>query len=159
MSAFEVSDLIVRAATANDAETIVDFNNRMARETEGRTLDPAVLFAGVRAALADPAKAIYFVAESGGQVIRSAHDHARMERLAEWGHLVGPERLRPPRTTAGGASSAGGLYAQARQEARSAGAVGIRLYVEQDNSVAQAGVRGGFGMGLSHYRVMEEMFT
>ena len=39
-----------------------------------------------------------------------------------------------------------------------AGAVGIRLYVEQDNSVAQR-CYAQLGMGLSHYRVMEEMFT
>ena len=70
MSGSDASDLIVRPSAApTDAETIVDFNAGMAHETEGLSLDLAVLSAGVRAGLADPGKAIYFVAESRGRVV------------------------------------------------------------------------------------------
>ena len=39
------------------------------RRREGKTLDPAVLAAGVAAGLADPHKGLYFVAEEGGEVV------------------------------------------------------------------------------------------
>src|SRR6476660_9701809 len=50
----DTSGSIVRDASSADVEAIVDFNARMAQETEGLVLDPSVLSAGVRAALADP---------------------------------------------------------------------------------------------------------
>jgi len=56
----------VRSASAADHAIIVSFNRRMAAETEGKTLDPAVLEAGVRQALADPARCLYFIAELSG---------------------------------------------------------------------------------------------
>ena len=58
----------VRAATPADAPLVIEFNRRLAEESEGKTLDPAVLGPGVRAALADPRKALYFLAEAEGSV-------------------------------------------------------------------------------------------
>ena len=55
--------LVIRDATPADAPTIVDFNTRMAWETEHKRLDPTVITAGVAAALAQPLYARYFVAE------------------------------------------------------------------------------------------------
>jgi GNAT superfamily N-acetyltransferase len=55
--------LVIREATAADAPVIVDFNTRMAWETEHKRLDPATLTAGVDAALRQPLYARYFVAE------------------------------------------------------------------------------------------------
>ena len=59
----------VRRAGAADAPTVVDFNCRLAQESEGKTLDAAVLAPGVAAGLADPHKAAYFVAEEGTEVV------------------------------------------------------------------------------------------
>ena len=59
----------IRPARADDAAMIAEFNARMAHETEALTLDRAILDAGVRAALADPNKARYFVADAGGKVV------------------------------------------------------------------------------------------
>jgi GNAT superfamily N-acetyltransferase len=155
MSGPDASDLIVRTANPTDAETIIDFHARMARETEGLSLDPAVLSAGVRAALVDPGKAIYFVAESGGRVVGQlmiTHEWSDWRNGDIWWvqsvYVHADHRRR-------GIFRA--LYAHARREAEAAGAVGIRLYVEQDNSIAQQ-CYARLGMGLSHYRVMEEMF-
>jgi len=156
MPGSDASDLIVRSAAPTDAETIVDFNARMARETEGLSLDPAVLSAGVRAALADPAKAIYFVAESGGRVVGQlmiTHEWSDWRNGDIW--WVQSVYVHPDHRRRGVFRA---LCAHARQQAEVAGAVGIRLYVEQDNSVAQR-CYARLGMGLSHYRVMEEMFT
>jgi GNAT superfamily N-acetyltransferase len=61
----------VRRAAAADAAVLVEFNRLLARESEGKELDPNVLAAGVAAGLADPQKAEYFVAEDpqGGGVL------------------------------------------------------------------------------------------
>ena len=146
---------IIRSARAADADTLVDFNARMARETEGLSLDPAVLSPGVRAALADPAKAIYFVAESGGRVIGQlmiTHEWSDWRNGDVWwvqSVYVHPDHRRQGVFRA--------LYDHARGEAKKAGAVGLRLYVEENNAAALAVYRQ-LGMGMTHYRVMEEMF-
>src|SRR4051812_6667115 len=59
---------LVRPARPDDAATIVDYNAAMALETERLTLDRAVLSRGVRAVIADPGKARYFVGEIDGRV-------------------------------------------------------------------------------------------
>src|SRR5438105_3262079 len=58
--------LNVRAATAADAAVVVEFNRLLAEESEGKTLDPALLRPGVTAVLADPVKGLYFLAEEAG---------------------------------------------------------------------------------------------
>ncbi|MBM3871694.1 MAG: GNAT family N-acetyltransferase, partial [Verrucomicrobia bacterium] len=60
---------MIRPARATDAAVIARFNRAMAQETEQRKLSPARVLRGVKALLADPAKGVYFVAESGGEVI------------------------------------------------------------------------------------------
>lgn len=59
----------IRRATLDDAPVICDFNRRLALESEGKTLDPGVLGAGVAALLNDPARGVYFVAQKDGQVV------------------------------------------------------------------------------------------
>jgi len=65
----EPKSLLIRPARATDAAVIARFNRAMAQETEQRKLSPARVLRGVKALLADPAKGVYFVAESGGEVI------------------------------------------------------------------------------------------
>src|SRR5579872_4097721 len=60
-------EITVRRATLEDAEFIAKGNARMALETEGRTLDPSILRAGVRAVFSDPARGFYLIAELDGQ--------------------------------------------------------------------------------------------
>jgi len=43
------------------------------------------------------------------------------------------------------------------QLAAAAGAVGLRLYMEEENAAAQATYQK-LGMKVTHYRVLEEMF-
>jgi GNAT superfamily N-acetyltransferase len=61
--------LTIRQATAVDAPVVVEFNQRLAAESEGKTLDPAVVAAGVATGLTDPNKAVYFVAEEDVSVV------------------------------------------------------------------------------------------
>ena len=145
----------IRPARREDASVLVDFNARMARETEGLDLDPAVLSRGVRAALADPAKAIYFVAEAAGEVVGQlmiTHEWSDWRDGDIW--WVQSVYVRPDHRRRGVFRS---LYAHARDQARTAGAVGVRLYVDDHNAAAQECYRS-LGMHVSNYRVMEEIF-
>ena len=59
----------VRSATESDLTTIAEFNRQLALETEAKQLDPAVLLAGVRRALASPTLCSYFIAEHEGNPV------------------------------------------------------------------------------------------
>jgi GNAT superfamily N-acetyltransferase len=59
----------IRAANPADAPIICEFNRRLAEESEGKILDPEILSRGVAAVLADPSRGRYFVAEEAGQVL------------------------------------------------------------------------------------------
>ena len=59
----------IRQGGVGDGETIARFNAAMALESEGISLDRAILRAGVDAALADASKAFYLIAEAGGEPV------------------------------------------------------------------------------------------
>lgn len=62
---------IVRIATSADAAAIVRFQILMAKETEDKDLDPAVVALGVKAVLDDGQNGFYLVGEESGKVISS----------------------------------------------------------------------------------------
>ena len=61
---------ILRAVSGN-VPILVEFNLEMARETEGKELDPAVLLAGVKGVFENPGRGFYLVAVSGDGVVGS----------------------------------------------------------------------------------------
>ena len=61
--------ITVRDATASDMEAIIQYNQRLAEETEGKALDPRVISAGVRRGFNSPEMCRYFVAEVNGAVV------------------------------------------------------------------------------------------
>ena len=61
--------ITIRKATLDDLATIVEYNQRLAQETEDKRLDTETLTAGVRTILADSTKGEYFVAEADDRVI------------------------------------------------------------------------------------------
>src|SRR5689334_8006099 len=65
----ERAAITVRPAVGADWPTLVDYNCRLAWETESTRLLPAVVTAGVQALLRDPHQGRYFVAECGGSII------------------------------------------------------------------------------------------
>jgi ribosomal protein S18 acetylase RimI-like enzyme len=147
------SPIIIRRGTIADAATIADFNAAMALETEQLTLDRDTLDAGVRAALRDESKAVYFLAEIAGHVVGQlmiTHEWSDWRNGPLWWiqsvYVHQDHRRR-------GVFRA--LYAHAREQAKRAGAVGVRLYVEENNHLGQATYRS-LGMEMTHYRVMEE---
>jgi len=61
--------IAIRPATQEDSTYIIDFQQKMALETENVILDPVVVAEGLRRLFEDSAKGIYYVAEENNEVI------------------------------------------------------------------------------------------
>ena len=148
--------IIIRKATYLDISNIVGFNNAMALETEGKTLDYITLKQGVSEVLSDPLKGFYLIAVFSGTVV------GQLMITSEWSDwrngyfwwiqsvYVKPEnRLH-------------GIYRALNEEvlslAKNNGNIcGIRLYVDRDNTIAQR-VYHNLGMSTSNYDMYEIEF-
>lgn len=153
----------VRDAVDADAPRLAAWAIAMARETEGKALDPATVQAGISAGLHDPGRARYVVAErhlalAGRETIDAAAGTLMLTReWSDWRNgwwwwiqsvYVDPAHRR------GGAYRA--LHDHVLTQARAAGDVlGVRLYVERDNAAAQA-TYAALGMHDSGYRIYEQ---
>jgi ribosomal protein S18 acetylase RimI-like enzyme len=148
--------MLIRNAEARDLETIVDFNIAMAMETEHLALDRERTTEGVRAVLNDAAKGRYIVAEIDGRVagqLMLTYEWSDWRNGMFWwiqSVYVGAEYR--------GQKIFSSLYAQAKKEALECGSCGLRLYVEEENKVAQQTYRK-LGMTLTAYEMMEEDFV
>ena len=150
-----MTDIRVRRATPADAATLADFNIAMARETEDHVLDPAVIGPGVRTAVTDATKCLYFVAEIGGRVV--GQTMVTFE-WSDWrnGDVWWLQSVYVhPDSRGRGVFRA--LHAEVERSARAAGAVGLRLYVWNANTRAQA-TYAKLGWADANYKVMERMF-
>lgn len=145
--------LSVRRGVLADLPVLVEFNLRLAEESEGKTLKKELLTAGIQAALADPAKGPYFLAELDGNPVGS------MQLTTEWsdwrngwfwwiqGVYVRAEARRSGVFRA--------LYQHVHQAAQQDPTViGLRLYVERDNTRAQQTYMN-LGMVWTRYGLME----
>jgi ribosomal protein S18 acetylase RimI-like enzyme len=145
--------LSLRRAGPADAAAVAEFNRLLAFETEGKTLDPAVLARGVEAGLADPNKGLYFVAEDGGAVV------GQVMVTYEWsdwrnGWIWWIQSVYV-RSEYRGRGIFGALYEHVRQRALAdPTVVALRLYVEQENHRAQEVYRR-LGMERTSYLVLE----
>jgi ribosomal protein S18 acetylase RimI-like enzyme len=145
----------IRRARPGDADTIAAFNAAMAFATEGKRLLPAVLGAGVRRLIAEPALGFYLVAEAAGAVV------ACLMVTTEWSDwrngrfwwiqsvFVQPEWRRRGVFRA--------MYAEVHAAAaREPDVCGLRLYVEHENAAAQA-TYAAVGMQRTDYHVYEQL--
>lgn len=145
----------IRRAEPTDADRLIEFNLRMARETEGRQLDPQLLSPGVKAVLADLKLGFYLVAEVDGEVVGS------LMVTTEWSDwrngtfwwiqsvYVAPEFR--------GQGVFRALYADIKARARNDRSVcGCRLYVERNNTSAQT-VYTRLGFEETKYRMYEDL--
>jgi len=139
-----------------DASAIVDFQLRMARETEDLELDRDTVTRGVAAVLADPTKGIYWVAEREGDPLRVVGSLLTTFEWSDWRdgtvlwiqsvYVVPEERGR-------GVYRA--LYEHLKRRVEEDPALkGIRLYVDKRNAAAQ-GVYERLGMSREHYELFE----
>lgn len=145
----------LRRAQTSDASLIAEFNQAMALETEGKALNPAVVQAGVLAVLNEPRRGFYLLAERAGTVVAGLMVTYEWSdwRNADFWWIQSVYVL--PAARRQGAFAA--LYREIERQARTAGACGLRLYVENDNLTAIS-TYSRLGMLDAHYRVMEQSF-
>lgn len=149
-------NLTIRAARLEDADVIGEFNRLMARETEHKDLDPAILGAGVAAMLSDPNKGRYFVAEADGRIV------GQLGITLEWSDWRNGNIWWIQSVYVAHDARRLGVFRRLYEHVLAAAAkepnvVGIRLYVEHDNKIAQATYRK-LGMTLTSYHVMEHVW-
>ncbi|MDT8358438.1 MAG: GNAT family N-acetyltransferase [Methanomicrobiaceae archaeon] len=149
-----MAGLRIRRGEIGDANAIAAHNLAMAEETEGKMLDPVTVERGVRAVLEDPSLGFYMVAEEDGRVI------GQCMVTPEWSDwrcrhfwwvqsvYVVPDRRR------------NGVFrrilaAVQEEAALDPDIAGIRLYVDRDNTTAQAAYRA-LNFTESRYLMFED---
>lgn len=144
---------IIRKAQVSDIQSLVNFNQLMAKETEDKQLDSDILTLGVSNLVNDASKGFYLVAEIEGLVVGS------LMVTTEWSDWRNSEFwwiqsvYIVPKFRRKGLYSA--LYNQVKYFGEKAGNVcGYRLYVERENRVAQRTYEA-LAMGESHYLMFE----
>jgi GNAT superfamily N-acetyltransferase len=143
----------IRQAVAADAAVVVEFNRLLAQESEGKTLDVGVLSRGVAAGLADPRKSVYFLAEEDGAAVGQIMFTTEWSDWRNgWFWWIQSVYIRPEARRRGVFRA---LFEQVRKAALAAGnVIGLRLYVERDNHIAQETYRN-LGMDAAGYLVFE----
>jgi ribosomal protein S18 acetylase RimI-like enzyme len=146
--------LIVRRGQHRDAGAIADFNSAMAMETEGRSLIPEVVGAGVQRLLGDASLGFYVVAEHEGQVVGClmvTNEWSDWRNGLFW--WIQSVYVKAPWRRKGVYRR---LYEYIRAQALAdPGICGFRLYVEKENAVAQA-TYDSLGMAATDYLIYEE---
>jgi ribosomal protein S18 acetylase RimI-like enzyme len=145
----------IRDAVHADADRIAAFNTAMAFETEHIQLQASTVLAGVRAVLERAELGRYYVVQSGDDVcacLLITYEWSDWRNGIVWwiqSVYVIPAKRQQGIFTA--------MYDHMRNAATTAGAVGLRLYVERDNTRAQRTYRA-LGMDETHYRLYEDLF-
>ncbi|HUP64114.1 MAG TPA: GNAT family N-acetyltransferase [Thermoanaerobaculia bacterium] len=147
--------LVCRPGTEPDIETLVRFQQGLARETEDLALDAETLRAGLGALMKDPSLGHYWIAESQGRPIGSLMITFEWSdwrnRMIWWIQSVWVE----PELRGQGVYAF--LYDHIKSLATADDAVGgIRLYVDKRNQRAQDVYRR-LGMNGDHYTTFEWM--
>ena len=149
-----MTNIIVRDATRADIDRIAEFQQAMALETEGRTLDQSVSTQGIIAIFDDPVKGFYIVAVSDtAEVVGS------LLITYEWSDWSNADHWWIQSVYVDAAWRRKGVYRTmyehvlALTKGRS-DICSIRLYVERTNTVAQQTYKS-LGMSHSHYDMYE----
>lgn len=147
---------VIREATIPDITFLVDCNAAMAQETEHKTLNRDALARGTHAVFIDPHRGFYMVAEQDGKLAGSLLVTYEWSdwRNGDWWWIQSVYVTAAARRH--GVFRA--LYAETERRARAAGAVGLRLYVERENTRAQQ-TYAALGMEEEPYRMLRRGFT
>lgn len=148
---------MVRIATRSDAAKIVNFQLKMALETEELSLDFTTVEKGVAAVFDDPSKGCYFVAEEEGVVVGSlmiTFEWSDWRNGLVWwiqSVYVAPE-FRKRGVFAR-------MYHHVKKQVETSDDIrGLRLYVDNRNVSAKE-VYMRMGMNGAHYTTYEWMRT
>ena len=151
-------EIDIRRADAADLEPLVAFNLAMALETEGRSLDAALVRSGVAAVLDADGHGFYIVAQR-------RRDQAIVGQLMityEWSDWRNARFWWIQSVYVASGSRRQGVYRALHRYAerlaqQTGGVCGLRLYVERNNAVARQ-VYQSLGMSESRYAMYEVEF-
>jgi GNAT superfamily N-acetyltransferase len=142
----------IRKAIPEDAPAIIDFQQKMAWETEKLNLEPEIITNGVNNVFVSPACGQYWVAEYSGIVVASlliTFEWSDWRNTNVWWfqsvYVLPAFRRRGIFRL---------MYLQIKDEAGKQNVAGLRLYVETNNSTAQRTYES-LGMKSEHYRMYE----
>lgn len=145
----------IRLAIEKDAPELVEFNQAMALETEGKHLDSEILKSGVESVFNDEKKGFYVVTEADGKIVGGLMvTFEWSDWRNSWFWWIQSVYILPEYR---GRSIYRLMYEFVKDKAKQKKNVcGFRLYVEKENVNAQK-VYEKLGMGSSHYLMYEEM--
>jgi len=146
----------IREAISSDGPYIVDFQVKMALETENLKLDTSIVEFGVKAVFEDSSKGTYYVAEMDGNIVAS------LLTTYEWSDWRNGRVLWIQSVFVDAPYRGNGIYRKLYEHVK--GIVrhaetdfrGIRLYVDKTNTSAQK-VYEKLGMENHHYEMYEWM--
>lgn len=147
--------IVIREATPDDALFIIDFQLKMAMETESVQLDYHTVTKGVHAVFEDAAKGAYYVAVADSTVIGS------LMTTYEWSDWRFGTVLWIQSVYIVPEARGKGVFKKMYQHIQQlvtpqSGYRGIRLYVDKTNVAAQK-VYESLGMNGEHYQLYEWM--
>jgi GNAT superfamily N-acetyltransferase len=144
----------IRKAAPSDAEAIMEFQVKMAWETEELALDKETVTKGVHAVFENPVRGQYWVANDQGQVVASlliTYEWSDWRAANVWWfqsvYVIPSHRRKGIFRT---------MYNTIQEEASREGVPGLRLYVELSNHRAQKTYEA-LGMSREHYAMYEWM--
>lgn len=146
----------VRPATSSDAELLADFNCAIARETEDKELDRTKVLRGVQRALDLGPEVRYFVAEDASDPVGCL---MITREWSDWrdGWIVWIQSVYVSSSHRGRGVFKSLLNHTTKTVRQEPDVVGLRLYVEVENSRAQeVYLRTGFVD--PNYKVLEQLF-
>jgi ribosomal protein S18 acetylase RimI-like enzyme len=144
----------IRKAKPEDALVIIDFQQKMAWETENIILPTEIITKGVNEVFANPVRGQYFVSEEDGIVVASllvTYEWSDWRNTNVW--WIQSVFVLPAYRRTGIFRS---MYSQIKNEAEKQSVAGLRLYVETNNSGAQKTYEA-LGMKSEHYTMYEWM--
>jgi ribosomal protein S18 acetylase RimI-like enzyme len=150
------TEITIRDATIDDADTIAEFNCRLALESEDKSLDPETVRAGVKALLSDARRGRYFVAcGSDGRIV------GQLMHTFEWSDWRNGDIWWLQSVYVHADFRRQGIFRKLHQHLEqlaesTPGVVGLRLYVENENARAQETYRS-LGLVDSCYTVMQRI--
>jgi GNAT superfamily N-acetyltransferase len=146
--------ILIRKAIPSDASSIIDFQEKMAMETEEIKLAPETVTNGVIGIFQHQERGQYYVAEENGKVVASlliTYEWSDWRNCNVWWFqsvFVIPEYRRKGIFRK--------MYNHIKKLAEEQDIAGLRLYVETKNATAQKTYEA-LGMSSGHYSFYEWM--
>ncbi|OON99025.1 MAG: GNAT family N-acetyltransferase [Epulopiscium sp. Nele67-Bin004] len=144
---------MIRQANLTDLETIAKFNIQLAQETEDKVLDKQTITNGVKYLLENPQYGVYYVAVENEQVV------GQVMYTFEWSDWRNGLFLWIQSVYVDKEYRNKGVFKSLYNTIKNIcdtddNIVGIRLYAEQENDVAQQAYKN-LGMNKCHYDMFE----